>query len=420
MTLSGRYRDAATVLMAVALALAPAYAIRFHIGPLPTTLLELVLGPAIVVGLVAFWGELPWRSPFTWPAALLLVAATLDTVFAPEHRAALGLWKAYFVEPILAGLVIVPMARGRDRTRWLLGGVAVAAVVAAALNAYTDGHALLTGTFSVKTPQVAIYNSANDIPLFLEPPACFALAIAIHGVNRLERLIAGAVYLLAALAIVLSYSRLGWITLVVITVFVAAFSKWRVWVLAGTAVVSASAFALSHNVRERILVEFDPHSDKNTLLLRLPLWRSTLTMISHRPIFGGGLSGFKTAILPYRDPVYHEDLIYPHNLALNFWSETGLLGLVAFAWLVVQVFKVGRRLLGAGPWPRVLGIGLLAMLLSVLVHGLGDVPYFKNDQAFVFWALLAVPLGTLTADTETRPLLRSRSPLDSSPDERLG
>jgi O-antigen ligase len=380
--------------MAVALALAPAYVIRFHFGPLPTTLLELVLGPAVLVGLATFWHELPWRSPYTWPALLLLAAATLDSMVAPDRRAALGLWKAYFVEPILAGLVIVAMARSRARARWLLGGIAVAAAVAATVNAYTDGHAILTHTFNKVTPQVAIYNSANDIPLFLEPPACFALAIALHGEDRLERLVAGAVYLLAALAIGLSYSRLGWITLVAFTVFVAAFSRWRVWVLAGTALVAGAAFALSHTVRDRILVEFDPHSDKNTLLLRLPLWRSALTMLTHKPVFGGGLGGFKSSILPYRDPGYHEDLIYPHNLFLNFWSETGILGLAAFAWLAVQVFRVGRRLLSSGPWPRVLGIGLLAMLLSVLLHGIGDVPYFKNDQALVFWGLLAIPLGS--------------------------
>ncbi len=379
--------------MALALALAPAYVIRFRFGPLPTTLLEVVLVLAIAAGLYAFWPELAWRNPFTWPALLLLVAATLDTVFAPDRRAAAGLWKAYFVEPAVAGLVMVAVARERDRARLLLGGIAVASVAAASLNAFVDGTALLTGTFDTKTPQVAIYNSANATSLFLEPPACFALAIALHGDDRRERVLAAAVYLLAALAIVLSYSRLGWITLGVLTLVVAAFSRWRIWVLAGTAAVAAAALGLSHRVRERVLVEFDPSSPNNTVGLRLTLWRSALNMLAHRPVFGGGLSGFKTAIQPYRDPGYHEDLIYPHNLALNFWSETGILGLAAFAWLLVQVFRVSRRCLRGGPRPRTLGIGLLAMLIAVLLHGLGDVPYFKNDQALVFWALLAIPLG---------------------------
>lgn len=379
--------------MGAALALAPAYVIRFRFGPLPTTLLEIVLLAAIAAGLAAFRDQLPWRSPYTWPAALLLVAATLDTVVAPDHRAALGIWKAYFVEPVAAGLVIAAMARSRGRARILLAGIGVAAVASAVINGYTDGHAILTHTFNTTTPQVAIYNSANDIPLFLEPPAAFALAIALHGDDQRERFAGAAVYALSALAILLSYSRLGWISLIVLTLAVAAFSRWRAWVLGGTAALAAAGFVLSHTVRDRILVEFDPNSSKNTILLRLPLWRSTLNMLVHHPVFGGGLSGFKESVEPYRDPAYHEPLIYPHNLALNFWSETGILGLAAFVWLLVQAARVGRRLLAAWPWPRALGIGLLAMLLAIVVHGIGDVPYFKNDQSLVFWALLAVPAG---------------------------
>lgn len=388
--------------MAAALALAPAYVVRFHLGPLPSTLLEVVLLAAIAIGLIAFRTELPWRNAYTWPALLLLLAATLDTVFAPDRRAALGLWKAYFVEPVLAGLVILALGRERDRARWLLAGVGVAALVAAAVNIGVDGGAMLGGRFDQRTPQVAIYNSANAISLFLEPPAAFALALALHGDDRLERLAAGVVYAVSALAIVLSFSRLGWGTLLVLTVFVAAFSRWRTAVLAGSAAVTALALAFSSGVRHRVLVEFDPNSTDNSVRLRFLLWRSTLNMLEHRPLLGGGLGGFKRAILPYRDPGYGEDLIYPHDLALNFWSETGLLGLAAFAWLAVQVLRTARRALRAGPWPRALGIGLLAMLLAVVVHGFGDVPYFKNDQALVFWALLALPAAAASAEAAGR------------------
>jgi O-antigen ligase len=387
--------------MAVALAASPAYVIRPHLGPLPTTALELLLAPAILLGLYAFWAELPWRNPFTWPALLFLAAATLDTVFAPDRRAALGLWKAYFVEPILAGLLIAAMARTRSDARLLLAGLGAAGLVSALLNIGVDGGALLNGTYNYRTPQVAIYNTANAIPLYLEPLAAFALSLALYADERRERVVAAVLFVLFALAVFLSESRLGWATLAALCLFVAAFHRWRWRVYAAAALAGVLAFAGSHRVRDRILVEFNPNSPDNTIALRASLWRSTLNMLVHRPLFGGGLSGFRQSIEPYRDPNYHEDLIYPHNLLLNLWTETGLLGLAAFVWICVQLVRVARPGLRAGPWRRALSIGMLGMLVAVGVHGLGDVPYFKNDQSLAFWALLAIPLGA--TDNQASP-----------------
>ncbi|TMF89096.1 MAG: O-antigen ligase family protein [Chloroflexi bacterium] len=388
--------------MALALALSPAYVIRPHLGPLPTTVLELVLGPAILVGLLAYWRDLPWRNPFTWPALLLLLAATLDSVFAPDRRAALGLWKAYFVEPVAAGLVIAAMARGRPNAQLLLAGLAVAGTVAAILNLAADGQALANHAYSNVTPPVAVYNSANATALYLEPLIAFALAIALYSDAVRERWLAGGLAALFALADLFSDSRLGWITLGALCLFVAAFHARRWWAYGLAVIGGGLAFALSQSVRDRILVEFDPGSPKNTLVLRASLWRSTLNMLLHQPLFGGGLSGFRRSIEPYRDPNYHEDLIYPHNLALNLWSETGLLGLAAFTWLSVQLVRVALPLLRRDPWRRALAIGLLGMLVAFVVHGIGDVPYFKNDQSLAFWALLAIPLGA-ASDNQGAP-----------------
>jgi len=84
--------------------------------------------------------------------------------------------------------------------------------------------------------------------------------------------------------------------------------------------------------------------------------------------------------------------IFPHNIVLNFWSELGLLGLLAFGWIVVATalaaWRGWRR--GAPEW-RPLQLGVMLALLAVVVHGLVDVPYFKNDLALEFWGLVAVP-----------------------------
>lgn len=397
---SGRRRAqaAATVLMAVALALSPAYGLwRPHVGPLPLTLLEIALLVAIVAGVYAFWRELPWRNPFLLPGLVLLLAATIEAVVSPDRRGALGIWKAYFIEPAAAGLVIAAIAARRDRARLLLVGLGVAGAVVSLMNVANSLHAVATHSFNVVTPPVVIYNTNNAVPLFLEPLVAFGLALLFFGEDRRDRLAAGIFCVIAAAAIFLSYSRTGWGTLALLVLFVAAFTRWRWWVLAGVVALGGGLFAASGSVRHRILVEFNPDSKVNTLDLRRSLWESTINMLEHHPLFGGGLAGFQKSLRPYEVQGYGEQLIYPHNVFLNFWSETGLLGLAAILWLSVQIVRVAILGLRAAdtPWARAIAIGAMGMVVAFFVHGMTDVPYFKNDQAVVFWALLGIQLGTL-------------------------
>ncbi|MGH7881444.1 MAG: O-antigen ligase family protein [Candidatus Dormibacteraceae bacterium] len=395
---SDRWQPLATWLMALALACSPSYLLRGHLLGLPTNGLEIVLGVAIVVGLFAYRFELDWHNPYRWPALLLLLAATLDMVLSPNRRGAMGIWAAYFLEPMLAGLVCAAIARQTNRARLLLAGLAVSGGIIALANLVVTVPAYVSGHFNVFTPPVAIYQSANAVPLYLEPLIAFALPLALWSRPRIDRLAAGAFALIAVLACLTSYSRAGWLTVLVLVVAVSLFSRLRWWIIAGLSAVGALLFAFSHSIRSRILVEFDLHSRFNTIGLRIDLWKSSLNMLRHHPLLGGGLAGFKESLRPYHDAGFHEDLIYPHNLFLNFWSETGLLGLAAIVWLLIQMLRLVRRGLVSAPessWPRLMSIGLLGLVLAFLVHGLVDVPYFKNDQALACFALIGIQLASL-------------------------
>ena len=153
---------------------------------------------------------------------------------------------------------------------------------------------------------------------------------------------------------------------------------------------AAVLVALIPPVRVRIVHEIDLSDPHNSLQGRFQLWRATLRMMRDHPIFGTGLSGFKRSINPYRGD-YTENLIYPHNILLNFWTETGILGLVAFIWILVQAIVVPLRGLRRGlPQWGPLHRGVLLAIIGILVHGLVDVPYWKNDLSLEFWVLLAL------------------------------
>ena len=151
-------------------------------------------------------------------------------------------------------------------------------------------------------------------------------------------------------------------------------------------------FVVVPPLRTHVLDEFLFQSPSGKV--RLVVWQESLAMLKDHPITGAGLVGYQTALVPYHHP-WHKEVapypleifLYPHNVILNFWSELGLLGLIVFIWLMVAFFQVAWR-----KRDQPLAIMALAAMVALLVHGLVDVPYFKNDLAVLFWIIMALPL----------------------------
>ena len=114
------------------------------------------------------------------------------------------------------------------------------------------------------------------------------------------------------------------------------------------------------------------------------MWHETLSMLRAHPLFGAGLAAFPTAIAPYHNAEYYEIFQYPHNTFLTVWSELGILGLLAF---LVIAYVVVRSVWQERNSPHVLAA--FAGLSTMVIHGLVDVPFFKNDLALLTALLLA-------------------------------
>jgi O-antigen ligase len=123
--------------------------------------------------------------------------------------------------------------------------------------------------------------------------------------------------------------------------------------------------------------------------VRLVMWKETQTMLADHPVFGAGLGNYPTAIVPYHNATWMEIFQYPHNILLNLWSETGLLGVVAFGWILWTWWRQGR-------------VTTLPVMTALLVHGLVDVPYFKNDLAVTFWILIILTIPRIDEAGQVR------------------
>src|SRR5436309_959533 len=154
----------------VTCALLPAYTIRWHVAFYPSTVLE----DAIVVTALVFaiesrrarmWPTL--RSPFALPAAIFLLAGLADVVIAPDRRAALGIYRAYLIEPILFFVVLANVVRLRRQASILLAGLAVSGAIVSVTNILVILDAIRHHVLNVvNSAPVAIFMNANDVPLF--------------------------------------------------------------------------------------------------------------------------------------------------------------------------------------------------------------------------------------------------------------
>jgi O-antigen ligase len=131
-----------------------------------------------------------------------------------------------------------------------------------------------------------------------------------------------------------------------------------------------------------------------TTYRRLKLWEATLAMIRDHPLFGVGLDNFLYQYPRYMLPEAWQEpnLSHPHNIALDWWTRLGVMGMGALIWLEVSFFRLGLRLYHSleGGELRALVLGLMASMVDFLAHGLIDNSYFLVDLAFVFFLTLGL------------------------------
>jgi len=136
-----------------------------------------------------------------------------------------------------------------------------------------------------------------------------------------------------------------------------------------------------------------------TFDIRGDIWAATARMLGDHPIFGAGISSYESTMAPYR--VGHPQLLpepYPHNIFLTSWTELGLLGLAAFVYIVgFLIVRPFRALSNTGdPFRRALLWGTGMAFVMILVHGLVDSPYWKNDLSLEFWVFAAIQTAAFT------------------------
>jgi O-antigen ligase len=425
----------------------PAYLLRTVIFGVPLTFLEIMILIAFAVWFVRTFRPYKYNPvkfiaerknaiayPFKYEIILFLIISWAAVAVAHFSPAASGIWKAYFVEPILVFILVINIFR-KEGIGKIIWAFTFSALVISLFAIYQK----ITGQFipnefwagAANRRVVSFFDFPNAVGLYLAPLVLLMVGFLFKIIKSVDPqkinsqkyvkvgIIAGTV-VLSVLAIIFAQSK-GALVGIIVGLFLGGLlvnKKSRI-----LTIIIAVVFAIA-------VVSYQPayKSVKETITLqklsgqiRQQQWVETKKMFWGGYWFwGAGLSGYQTAVAPYHqagifiktdDPNWLEKIradknfrdthwqpteiyMYPHNIFLNFWTELGLLGLVLMIWIMGKYLLWGeknnrqqRRLKNADQY---IVLGLTAAMVAIIAHGLVDVPYFKNDLSVMFWILLAL------------------------------
>lgn len=418
----------------------PCYLIRFSILGIPTTLLEVSILLSFANWILRncrylFKFKKKDRAkrrpyPFGWEIMLILVIALMATFVGGISLPALGIFRAYFLEPLFLFILILNTLKGEKGIKQIISALAITVIAVSSMAIWQK----ITGQFIFNefwaNPEnrrvVSFFGYPNAVALFVGPIIPLMLGSFFWRLREKNNIISFLNQLLlfistvsGILAIYFAKSKgalLAIAVTIIISLFILAKRKIKIILLILALLIIPSFIYVKKDWLNLKL------SSSLSWQIRQIQWQETREMLQDGNIlWGSGLARYQEKIKPYHqegfffnkdadpkfrlkvvfgdDQTYRDErwqpleiYLYPHNIFLNFWTEIGLIGMLIFMMVIIKFLFLSLRYCfkERNNKNKYLGLALFSSMLVILIHGMVDVPYFKNDLAALFWTIVSL------------------------------
>ena len=338
------------------------------------------------------------KTPLNQPIAAYILACFLATLWGKFTGSVEGKSGFFFVlkyfEYMIVFFMVVNYVDTADQAKRLLFCLFLTCFI---VSVY--GLIQIPGGGRVSAPFEGEVGEPNTFGGYLVFMGAVAVALMNHLKDMRVRL--GLAVLLVVLLVSLLYtqSRASYLAVIPAYLVFSLLSRRRFYLIAGLIVALAlSPLIIPRVAKERIAFTFMQPEAKGQIQFgkvrldtsasaRVIGYKEALSDWRKSPILGYGVTGYTFM-----------DAQYPRILV-----ETGIVGLLAFAWLIYALFRVGIN-----TWRdaqddliRGLSVGLIAGLVGLLVHAIGANTFIIVRIMEPFWFLVGIIIALASINEES-------------------
>ncbi|KMO87013.1 polymerase [Megasphaera cerevisiae DSM 20462] len=342
------------------------------------------------------------RTALFIPAAGFTLTALLSLVGSPHILMGTAFYAFTVLQYFLLYTMTAFFIRGERERRLVLFFMLMSAFCVALYGLYQYAHMLILhnkewvdhSAFPLLRRRMysTLYNP-NLLSAFMLMLMGLAASLTLGTRHAWHRgLYLGLLFLLT-LCLILTYSRGAWISVCALVFFFGLVWDKRVWLL--LLLLPGILFFYHGGVADRLLSIFSHSGADTSVSMRLDMWTAAVSMIADHPFLGIGWGAFK-----YVYPVYNEliqqagiTIFHAHNMFLNIFAETGILGFFFFMWFFFgNAWHALRflRYVKESAFDRSVAMSMAAAVVSITISGMSDYDLFSTQISLTFWLLCGI------------------------------
>lgn len=353
-------------------------------------------------------------TPIHLLVLLYWAVAVIATALSPVKKAAFTDLKTFTLYLVLFALCARVLKSAKIRSWLITLYLHIALIIsvyglrqwffgAKALATWVDPESPLS-----KTTRVYSYlGNPNLLAGYLLPAVVLSLVAIFAWQGWIRKSLALTMFVVNAACLILTFSRGGWIGLVlsvfaVLVLLVYWWSIkmptfWRSWslpiLLVSVVAILVLAVVFIEPVQVRVVSIFADRQDSSNNFRR-NVWDAVFEMIRDRPItgIGPGHNAFNKVYPLYQRPRF--TALSAYSVFLEVIVEMGVVGFLCFLWLIIVTINTGlreiRRLRDSRNIEGFWLIGAIAAIIGMLGHGMVDTVWYRPEVNTVWWLLVAL------------------------------